>query len=98
MAERVLRYTAPMSWAAKRRFIILLIVGIVIVAFAAVIGIATFYKAPSCTDGVQNQGEQGVDCSGPCPYLCTALEQAPTVVFTDALPSANGHTSVIASV
>jgi len=22
---------------------------------------------PSCTDGIQNQGETGVDCGGPCP-------------------------------
>ncbi len=28
------------------------------------------YKAPSCSDGIQNQGEQGVDCGGPCPRLC----------------------------
>ena len=22
---------------------------------------------PSCSDGIQNQGEEGVDCGGPCP-------------------------------
>ncbi len=26
---------------------------------------------PSCSDGVQNQGEEGVDCGGPCPAECT---------------------------
>ncbi|MBU0978062.1 MAG: hypothetical protein KKD18_06595, partial [Nanoarchaeota archaeon] len=25
---------------------------------------------PSCSDGVQNQGEGGVDCGGPCPTRC----------------------------
>jgi RHS repeat-associated protein len=24
----------------------------------------------SCTDGIQNQGEQGIDCGGPCSGLC----------------------------
>ena len=25
---------------------------------------------PTCSDGMQNQGETGIDCGGPCPYLC----------------------------
>ncbi|MBW6442718.1 hypothetical protein K0A97_02970 [Patescibacteria group bacterium] len=25
---------------------------------------------PTCSDGIQNQGEAGVDCGGPCPWLC----------------------------
>jgi hypothetical protein len=28
------------------------------------------YAAPTCTDGIQDQGEQGVDCGGPCPNDC----------------------------
>lgn len=27
-------------------------------------------ECPSCSDGVQNQGEEGVDCGGPCPIPC----------------------------
>jgi len=27
-------------------------------------------KAPSCSDGIQNQGERGIDCSGPCLDRC----------------------------
>ncbi len=87
-----------MSWAARRRFFILLIVGAVGAAILAIIAIATFYKAPSCTDGIQNQGETGIDCGGPCPYLCTAQEQPPTVLFTQALPNGAGRTDIIALV
>ncbi|EEA06796.1 uncharacterized protein CMU_014720 [Cryptosporidium muris RN66] len=28
---------------------------------------------PSCNDGIQNQGEYGIDCGGPCPKLCPEL-------------------------
>jgi hypothetical protein len=28
------------------------------------------YALPSCSDGVQNQGELGIDCSGPCSNEC----------------------------
>ena len=35
-----------------------------------------FLKAPaSCFDGIQNEGEQGVDCGGPCAQICTSEVQ-----------------------
>ncbi|MFZ1074834.1 MAG: hypothetical protein WAN50_00455 [Minisyncoccia bacterium] len=86
-----------MSWATKRRLFILLIIGSVVAAFLAVVLIATFYKSPSCSDGVQNQGETGIDCGGPCPYRCALDEQPPVVLFTQVLPN-NGRTDIIASV
>lgn len=85
-----------MPWAARRRLLIAIIVGAVAVAFLFVLGIATVYKAPSCTDGVQNQGEYGVDCGGPCPYLCAEQTLAPTVLFTKAVSSTGGRIDVAA--
>src|SRR3989344_5537994 len=87
-----------MSWAARRRFAILLIIGAVAVAFLAILSISVFYKAPTCTDSRQNQNETGVDCGGPCAYLCTAEEYPPTVLFTKALQNGAGRTDVIAMV
>lgn len=29
-------------------------------------------SCPTCSDGIQNQGEWGVDCGGPCPNKCQA--------------------------
>lgn len=87
-----------MSWAARRRLIILSILGAVILAIVAIIFTTVFYKAPSCVDGVQNQNEEGVDCGGSCPYLCAALEQPPTVLFTKALTNSAGRTDVVASI
>ncbi len=87
-----------MNWATRRRFFILLIIGVTVAAFVATVGIATFYKAPTCSAGVQNQGEQGIDCGGPCALLCTALEQPPTVLFTHAISNGAGRVDVIAMV
>lgn len=33
--------------------------------------------APSCFDGVQNQGEAGVDCGGPCTASCVPVDIRP---------------------
>jgi len=87
-----------MSWAGRRRLIILIIIGAIVAAFLATLFISTFYKAPSCTDGVQNQAETGVDCGGPCAYLCTDQEQAPTVLFTKAVSNGEGRLDAIAEV
>lgn len=40
---------------------------------------------PTCTDGIENQGEKDVDCGGPCPLICPAklsLFQRIKVQFT----------------
>ncbi|SLM28204.1 hypothetical protein MTBBW1_1280007 [Desulfamplus magnetovallimortis] len=34
--------------------------------------ISSLLPEPTCTDGIQNQGETGVDCGGPCPNACSA--------------------------
>lgn len=68
------------------------------VAFLAILGTSIFYETPSCADSTQNQGEAGVDCGGPCAFLCTAEVQAPTVLFTKAIPNGVGRTDVIASI
>lgn len=87
-----------MDWAARRRFIILLIIGAIVVAFFATVLIATFSKTPTCSDTIQNQDETGVDCGGPCRYLCTAEQQSPTVLFTKAIGNGLGRTDVVASI
>jgi hypothetical protein len=87
-----------MSWAARRRFYILAGIGAVVAAFVLILGFATFYQVPSCKDTKQNQGEQGVDCGGPCPYLCSMSVQAPVVEFVRPVSPQAGRTDVIAYV
>ena len=88
-----------MSWAARRRFFILLILGAVVAAFIAILSIATLYKSPTCTDGVENQGEAGIDCGSPCALLCTDQQHPPTVLFTKAFTDmSTERTVVVASV
>jgi hypothetical protein len=85
-------------WGSRRQTLILLIIAIVIGAGVALTLIATLYHAPSCTDNKQNQGEEGIDCGGPCTYLCTAGESAPYVEFVRQLSPSPGRTDVIAYV
>jgi len=85
-----------MTWADRRKHLIEAILIVCALALIAVVAIATFYKAPSCMDGQQNDGEQGVDCGGPCPFACSFPESAPLVRFVRAVYPQPGRTDVIA--
>lgn len=87
-----------MSWAGRRRFLILSILSAVALALFVLVYLSTIRHVPTCSDAIQNQGEEGVDCGGPCAYLCSANEQAPTVLFTKPIPNGAGRTDVIAEV
>ena len=91
-------YTRAMPWATRRRFFILLIIGSVVVAFFVAAFYSTLYRAPSCTDSIQNQDESGVDCGGSCAYLCAVSQQPPTVLFTKAFQNSGGRTDIVASI
>jgi Mg-chelatase subunit ChlD len=70
-----------MSWAVRRRIIYGAIFILVVAAILAYPIYSIFHQPASCTDGRQDQGEQGVDCGGPCAKLCTALEAPPVTLW-----------------
>ena len=74
------RWTSPMStWATKRQMAYLFLTALIL---SVVVGLPTFFsihKAPTCNDGLRNQGEAGSDCGGPCALLC--LSQVPKPVI-----------------
>jgi hypothetical protein len=66
-----------------------------LIAILALVGVGSYYglvyKAPSCTDGIQDGTEQGIDCGGDmCTNLCA--DQAPqvSVVWARSVPVADG--------
>ncbi|HEC94209.1 MAG TPA: hypothetical protein ENI56_02455 [Candidatus Kaiserbacteria bacterium] len=86
------------SWAARRRAIVIIILAFIVAIIAFSFHRTVLYNAPSCTDGVQNQNETGVDCGGVCPYLCTTQVEQPVVQFVRAIQNGGGRTDIIAYV
>jgi Mg-chelatase subunit ChlD len=72
------------AWSAKRR--ILYGGGFVLVCaiIVSLLFFHFFYRAPSCSDGVQNGDETGVDCGGSCATLCSNQTIAPIVYWAKA--------------
>lgn len=57
-------------WAIRRRIETIGIVLGTLLLFVVLPYWLTHREIPSCTDGKQNQQEEGIDCSGPCSLLC----------------------------
>lgn len=87
-----------MSWAARRRALYLSILGGVVLVVLAFILVPVFYRPPTCSDGVQNSDERGVDCGGSCARFCAFEVSPPSVSFARTLPVARGVYNVIAYV
>ncbi len=60
-----------MSWSSRRQFSILATLAFIVAL--PIVGVATYllWERPACDDGIQNGGERGVDCGGPCALVCT---------------------------
>ena len=86
-----------MSWAMRRR--ILYLFG-VFLFFAITAGGPIAYKVatvpPTCDDGIQNQGETGVDTGGPCPLLNPAQLQPSATLWSRAFKVRDGSYSAAA--
>lgn len=71
-----------MSWATRRKTTYLGTIILILVLILLAISYSLFYKKASCTDSIQNQGEAGIDCGGPCQNLCRASYVSPNLLWT----------------
>lgn len=69
-------------WSIKRKRIILSAIVFSLVVLVGVPVYFIFYKVPTCFDGRQNGGEEGVDCGGSCRLLCSS-DSLPLVLNGD---------------
>ncbi len=84
------------SWSSRRKFVYVG-GGLIVIIFA--LALPTFfvvYKAPSCGDGILNQGETGIDCGGPCVILCQAEALDPTIHWQRSFKVKDGVYNAVA--
>ena len=70
-----------MSWAQRRKATYIFSILAIFTIIFIIILFGFFNKTPTCSDGIQNQGETGIDCGGPCSVLCRAEYNNPVVVW-----------------
>ncbi len=84
------------EWATTRK--LAYTVGVVL--FFAMLGIIGYfwhyYEAPSCTDGKQNQSEEGIDCGGTCAMACSSSVAMPIDLWRRSFLVAPGFYNAVA--
>lgn len=75
-----------------------IIVGLVYIIIIGTVGFGVYDLAtpdPTCRDGVQNQGEEGIDCGVVCGVLCRPAPVAPIVHGAQVLAVTEGDYDVV---
>jgi hypothetical protein len=68
-------------WSQKRKQTIILVFLLLLLIPTGIIAWKIFYKVPTCFDGKRNQGERGIDCSGPCSLVCRNETASPVILW-----------------
>ncbi len=86
------------AWAFWRR-LQYIVLGLVILGLLSALVYVLFIKrAPTCTDGLQNGEERGVDCGGACQRVCPFDVEAPIVKWSRSFKITNGFYNAVAYV
>lgn len=67
------------DWASRRKNIYLVLIVFVLSGVSFAIFWNFWYSKPTCSDGIQNGEETGVDCGGGCSLVCKAEALRPIV-------------------
>ena len=84
------------SWAAKKQLTYLLFALVAVAGLIAAIWLNI--TAPSCTDGKQNQDEQGIDCGGVCAKECLGEIKDLAILWSKPLKVAGNNYDAVALV
>jgi len=82
------------SWAVKKQLTFFTLFLLAISLIIAII--LTKLAAPTCSDNKQNQGEEGVDCGGPCKNQCLGEVKELLVLWTKFFEINQGKYDTIA--
>jgi len=54
--------------------------------------------APSCSDGIQNQGEAGIDCGGPCPPCPWQVQKDLKINLVEGVETTDNYLDLVAKI
>ncbi len=86
-----------MDWAARRKFLYVLIVFLVLGTVFALVFRNVLYQPATCTDNRKNGMETGVDCGGACARYCPNTLSLPKLRWVRSFPVAPGFVHALAS-
>jgi len=77
-------------------------IAIVFIFIIVVVGLGIYFlnrpSAPTCFDGIQNQGEKGIDCGGPCGPCPEDIRESLEIISQDFIPTTENNFDLIAEI
>jgi len=87
-----------MSWASRRQSLYFLGFIVVLLLLIGVPAFFILYHPPTCSDGIQNGKEEGVDCGGTCSLVCSFQAAPPIIHWSRVFPVIPGVYTTLALV
>ena len=84
------------AWSARRRVNVTVTFIVIAVFICSGVLFLLLHSPETCDDGIQNDGEFGVDCGGSCPDACPVPPKKLLDVWTRAFKVADGVYSAVA--
>ena len=85
-----------MNWALRRQIFYIVVILLFFSGFAFLIIYPQFNKPPTCSDGIQNGDETGVDCGGSCPLACISQVDPVSILWARAFEVVPGRYNAVA--
>ena len=87
-----------MDWRTRKQLTILLIVFLVMVSLLVGFYYYFFHKPSTCIDNKKNQGEEEIDCGGPCTPCAFKHQKAVEVFFTRFVQVRENNYDIVAQI
>lgn len=84
-----------MSWALKRQIFYISILFVFFGVFGFLASYPYLNKEPTCNDGKQNGLENGIDCGGGCPLLCSFQTDKLSIIWSRAFQVTEGRYNAV---
>jgi len=82
----------------KKQFKISLVYLLILVIIGLGVYLLIKPKLSTCSDGIQNQGEAGIDCGGPCSLCPWQLQEDLEINLIQAIKTQNNYVDLVAEV
>lgn len=82
----------------KKQFTIAVVFVFIIVVIVLAVYFLFFQSKATCFDGIQNQGEKGIDCNGPCGPCPEDIREQLQIISQEIIPTLENNFDLIAKI
>ncbi len=87
-----------MSRYIKKRLVIGFVYLLILAVITGVIYLIAQPSIPTCSDNIKNQGEEGIDCGGPCSLCDWQLQKDLEIVWVKAMKTKKDYVDLAAKI